>query len=163
MNRKPNALQKLLQRVLMPAPVSRFLSVALPPLDKSASRLSAGRYTLTELARLPVIQLTTVGAKSGQPRAMPLVGLFDGERIALVGSNFGRQNHPGWYYNLKAHPRCLAEVNGRARRYIARQAEGAERDKYWQMAVSYYAGYEKYRIRAAHRVIPIMILDPAEN
>ncbi len=159
---KPNALQKLIHRVLMLAPVSRFLSVALPPLDKLTLRLSAGKITLTGLVGLPVIQLTTVGAKSGLRRTMPLVGLFDGEKIALVGSNFGRANHPSWYYNLKAHPRCWAEVGGRAREYIARSAEGAEREKYWEMAISYYAGYEKYKVRAAPRVIPIMILEPAD-
>jgi hypothetical protein len=27
------------------------------------------------------------------------------------------------------------------------------------MAVSYYKGYEQYKIRAAHRVIPVMILE----
>lgn len=162
MDRKPNAFQKLLHRALMLAPVSRFLSAALPPLDRLALRLTRGGHTFTELAGLPVVQLKTVGAKSGKPRVMPLVALFDGGKIALVASNFGRKNHPGWYYNLKANPRCEVEVNGRAAEYVARQVEGAERAKYWVRAVSYYAGYEKYEARAAPRVIPVMILEPAE-
>lgn len=162
MDRKPNAFHKFIHRFLMLKPVSRFLSGALHPLDKFVSRLTNGKHTVTELVGLPVIQLTTTGAKSGEQRTLPLVSLFDGEKIALIASNFGGKNNPGWYYNLKANPHCVVEVNGRAAEYIARQAAGAEREKYWDMAVSYYRGYEKYKVRAAHRVIPVMILEPAK-
>lgn len=162
MDRKPNTFQKLIHRFLMLQPVSKFLSVALYRLDILLSKLTKGKHTVTELVGLPVMQLTTTGAKSGQPRAMPLVSLFDGEKIALIASNFGGKNNPGWYYNLKANPKCTVEVNGRAAEYIARRAEGAEREKYWAMAVSYYKGYEKYKNRAAPRVIPVMILEPVK-
>jgi deazaflavin-dependent oxidoreductase (nitroreductase family) len=159
MNRKPNTFQKLVHRFLMLKPVTKFLSVSLHHLDKIFMKLTNGKYTITALVGLPVIQLTTVGAKSGEKRTMPLVSLFDGDKIALIASNFGGKNNPGWYYNLKANPKCAVEVNGRAAEYIARQAEGEEREKYWRMAVSYYKGYEQYKIRAAHRVIPVMILE----
>ena len=162
MDRKPNAFQKMLHPFLMLQPISRFLSVALYRLDKVLFKLTKGKHTVTELVGLPVIQLTTIGAKSGQPRTMPLVSLFDGEKIALIGSNFGGKHNPGWYYNLKANPKCTVEVNGSVSEYIARQAEGAEREKYWDMAVSYYKGYEKYKIRAAHRVIPVIVLEPVK-
>jgi deazaflavin-dependent oxidoreductase (nitroreductase family) len=125
-------------------------------------KITSGKHTVTEMVGLPVIQLTTIGAKSGEPRTMPLVSLCDGEKIALIASNFGGKNNPGWYYNLKARPRCTVEVNGRAAEYIARQATGAEREKYWELAVSYYVGYEKYKIRAAHRQIPVMVLEPVK-
>jgi len=93
---------------------------------------------------------------------MPLVSLFDGEKIALIGSNFGRQRNPGWYYNLKKHPQCTALVDGRVQNYLARETQNEEREKYWNMAVSVYKGCELYRIRAAHRHIPVMILEPAK-
>lgn len=161
MDNKPNAFQKTLHRFLMLRPVSAFLSFALHHLDKTMLNITKGKHTVSEIVGLPIIQLTTVGAKSGQPRVMPLVSLFDGEKIAIIGSNFGGKHNPGWYYNLKAQPKCTVEVNGRAAEYIARQAEGAEREKYWDMAVSYYKGYDLYKIRAAHRVIPVMVLEPA--
>jgi deazaflavin-dependent oxidoreductase (nitroreductase family) len=162
MNRKPNALQKMLHRFLMLRPVSAFLAVSLYRIDRLMLKLSNGNHTVAELVGLPMIQITTTGAKSGEARTMPLVSLFEGERIALIGSNFGRKNNPGWYYNLKVHPQCTALVNGRVQNYLARETQGEERQKYWDMAVSVYKGYELYRIRAAHRQIPVMILEPAK-
>jgi deazaflavin-dependent oxidoreductase (nitroreductase family) len=162
MNIKPNAFQKLLHRFLMLRLVSAFLARNLHHVDAIMLKISKGRYTITEIVGLPIIQITTIGAKTGQPRAMPLVSLFDGEKIALIASNFGQKHNPGWYYNLKAHPKCTVQVRGRAADYIARQVEGEEREKYWQMGVSYYKGYELYKIRAAHRRIPVMILEPAK-
>ncbi len=143
-------------------PVSAFLSAVLHRADTMLLKISKGKHTVSEIVGLPIIQLTTIGAKTGQPRTMPLVSLFDNEKIALIASNFGGKNNPGWYYNLKAYPKCTVEVNGRAAEYIARQVEGAEREKYWGMAVSYYKGYDLYKIRAAHRLIPVMILEPAK-
>ncbi|GAB4545895.1 MAG: nitroreductase/quinone reductase family protein [Anaerolineales bacterium] len=162
MDRKPNAFQKFIHRFLMLKPVSAALAVILHRADTVLLRWTRGKHTVSEIVGLPIIQLTTLGAKSGQPRTMPLVSLFDGEKIALIGSNFGGRHNPGWYYNLKANPRCTVEVNGRAAQYLARQAEGEEREKYWRMAVSYYKGYDLYKARAAHRVIPVMILEPVK-
>lgn len=162
MKKFPNTFQKLLHRFLMLRPVSALLAISLYRIDMLTSKLSNGKHTIAELVGLPMIQITTIGAKTGEARTMPLVSLFDGEKIALIGSNFGRQHNPGWYYNLKAHPRCTVQVNGQKAEYSARQAEGDEREKYWQMAVSYYKGYDIYKIRAAHRQIPVMILVPAK-
>ena len=113
MNIKPNLFQKFIHRFLMMRWVSAFLAVNLHRMDAVMLKLSHGRHTVTEIVGLPIIQITTIGAKSGEPRTMPLVSLFDGEKIALIGSNFGRQHNPGWYYNLKANPQCTVQVNGR--------------------------------------------------
>ena len=123
-------------------------------------RLSRGRWTFAGLVGLPIIQLTTIGAKSGQPHAVPLVGLLDGEKIALIGTNFGKPNHPGWVHNLKANPECQVCYNRALQRYIARFTEGQERETYWQMALSYYVGYEKYKTRAGEREIAVIVLEP---
>ena len=162
MNIKPNLFQKFIHRFLMMRWVSAFLAVNLHRMDAVMLKLSHGRHTVTEIVGLPIIQITTIGAKSGEPRTMPLVSLFDGEKIALIGSNFGRQHNPGWYYNLKANPQCTVQVNGREQKFIARQTEGEERERYWQMAVSYYKGYDLYKVRAAHRQIPVIILEPVK-
>ncbi len=158
----PNSFQKFLHRILMLKWVSAFLSVALHRLDAIALKLSKGKHTVTEFVGLPIIELTTIGAKSGQPRTMPLVSLFDDRKIALIGSNFGQKHNPGWYYNLKANPKCTVHFGGQTHEYVARQVEGEEREKYWQMAVSYYRGYALYEERASHRVIPVMVLEPVK-
>lgn len=159
---KPNALQKFLHRILMLKWISAFLALVLYRLDGVVLKLTDEKHTVTEMVGLPIIQLTTIGAKTGESRTMPLVSLFDGEKIALIGSNFGRKPNPGWYYNLKANPACTVQFNGRTGKYVARQTEGEEREKYWQMAVSYYRGYDLYKKRASHRVIPVIVLEPVK-
>ena len=160
MNRTPNAFQKLLHRFAMLAPVSAFLAVSLYRIDELVLKVSKGKHTVAELVGFPMIEITTTGAKTGEARTMPLVSLIDGEKIALIGSNFGRKTNPGWYYNLKKNPQCMALVNGCRQNYLARETQNEERQKYWDMAVSLYKGYDLYRIRAAHRQIPVMILEP---
>ena len=162
MKNTPNAFQKLLHRFAMLRPVSAFLAVILYRLDTLILKISKGKHTLAEIVGLPMIQITTIGAKTGEARTMPLVSLFDGENIALIGSNFGRTNNPGWYYNLKKNSLCTVLVSGHAQTYRARETQGEEREKYWSMAVSVYKGYELYKIRAAHRQIPVMILEPVK-
>ena len=132
----------------------------LPDLDRLSMRLSKGYWTITNLVGLPIIQLTTIGAKSGLPRTVPLVSLVDGERIALIGSNFRKLHHPAWVHNLKANPKCQVQFSGESKPYFARVAKGDEREIYWQMAVSYYAGYEKYKARAGDRQIQVVVLEP---
>ncbi len=157
---KPNAFQKLIHRFLMMAPVSAFMAKVLHRADAFMLSFTHNRHTFAELVGLPIIQLTTIGAKSHQPRTKPLVGLIDNEKIALIGSSFGREHNPGWYYNLKAHPECEVIFMGKTGNYIARELTGDEYDHYWQLAVSFYAGYAKYKERAAHRHIPVMLLEP---
>jgi deazaflavin-dependent oxidoreductase (nitroreductase family) len=159
-NIHPNRYQKLLHRLLMTKWVSAFLAKTLHHLDKLILNLSKGRYTATRLAGLPIIQLTTIGAKSGQSRTMPLVGLFDGQKIALIATYFGSRHNPGWYYNLKAHPECDVYFSGHSGKYIARETTGQEYKQYWELATSFYEGYEKYKQRAACRHIPVMLLEP---
>lgn len=158
--RKPNILQKLLHRILMLRPVTAFAAPRVHRLDQAMLKLTRGKFTISEVLGWNIIQLTTTGAKTNQPRSMPLVGVFDQGKIALVASSFGRKHNPGWYYNLKAHAECDVRFNGRLGKYIAHEAAGEEYERYWQMAVSLYEGYDKYKQRAAHRHIPVMVLEP---
>jgi deazaflavin-dependent oxidoreductase (nitroreductase family) len=158
--RKPNAVQRLLHRFFMLQSITAFFAPRVHRIDQAILRLTRGKFTATEILGWNIIQLTTIGAKTNQPRTMPLIGMFDQERIALIASSFGREHNPGWYYNLKAHPECEVESNGHTGTYLAREATGEEYDQYWQMAVSFYAGYEKYQQRASHRHIPVIVLEP---
>lgn len=160
MMHKPNIFQKLLHRILMLRPVTAFAAPRVHHIDQAILKLTRGKFTISEILGWNIIQLTTKGAKTNQLRTMPLVGVFDGERIALIASSFGREHNPGWYYNLKAHPDCEVKFNGRSGNYIAREAAGQEYERYWQIAVSLYEGYDKYKNRAAHRHIPVIVLEP---
>jgi deazaflavin-dependent oxidoreductase (nitroreductase family) len=157
---KPNTFQKFLHRFVMIRPVTAFFAPWIHRLDKALLERTNGKHSLAEILGWPIVEITTLGAKSNLPRTMPLIGVVEGVRIALIASSFGREHNPGWYYNLKKNPECDVLFNGRSGKYIARELEGDDYDHYWQLAVSYYAGYEKYKERASHRHIPIMLLEP---
>ena len=160
MNIRPNAYQKFMHRFVMIRSVTAFFAPRAHRVDKALLKLTNGKFSVTGLMGWPIVEITTLGAKSNQPRTMPLIGVIDHERIAIVASSFGREHNPGWYHNLKAHPECEVLFKGRTEKYVARETVGDEYEKYWQMAVSYYKGYEKYKERAAHRHIPVMLLQP---
>jgi len=162
MNVQPDAFQKFFHRFLMLGPVTAFFAPWIHQIDKAALKLTGGKYTVSEIPGWNIIQLTTIGARTAHPRTVPLSALFDGGKIGLIASSFGQPHNPGWYYNLKAHPECKASFNGRTENYVAREAEGAERERYWHLAVSSYAGYEKYKARAG-RKIPVMVLEPKKQ
>lgn len=160
MTPRPNAFQKLIHRFLMMERVSRWLARTLYRMDAFLLRFSGNRYTFPELVGLPIAKLTMKGAKTGALRTLPLVTIPDNGKFALVATNFGQKHNPAWYYNLKAHPECEVTYKGRAQKFIARETVGEEYQKYWEIALTYYAGYKKYRERAAPRRIPVMVLDP---
>jgi deazaflavin-dependent oxidoreductase (nitroreductase family) len=136
-----------------------FIRATIQPLDHLCYRLSGRRYLFLN-AFIPTLMLTSIGAKSGQSRTVPLLYLRDGARIVLIASNYGQGSHPAWYRNLQANPSCTLTIAGREQAYLAREADGAERDRLWQRALELYSGYAAYQTRAADRRIPVLILEP---
>lgn len=106
-----------------------------------------------------IVLLTAIGAKTGQPRTVPLLHTPFGDEVIFVASNAGEEAYPAWYNNLKKTPRCEVEIHGVKRTYVAREVEGQERDDLWKAACANYPGYEKYKTRTS-RVIPVMRLTP---
>lgn len=138
-----------------------FLSKYLHHIDTAVLRWSHGRKNLTEmLTGLPVVVITTTGAKSGKPRTIPLAGIPDGEKVILVPTHFGRDTYPAWYHNLLANPRAQLQQNGKPREYISRIANQDEWEHFWNLAVHYYPGYQSYRERSGDREIPLFVLEP---
>jgi deazaflavin-dependent oxidoreductase (nitroreductase family) len=158
------AVQHIIQRLASTRAGAWLFARTAHRLDLPLIRLSKGRYSLTGiLAGLPVVTLTAVGARSGRPRTLPLVGIPDGEKVVLIASNFGRPHHPAWYYNLRASPEARLTSHGRAGTYIAHEATGAERERYWGQAVDLYPGYTVYQARAGGGAIPVMVLTPKDG
>ena len=136
----------------------------LPHLDRMTMRASGGRISGTTLiAGLPVFQLTTTGAKSGQQRTSSLIGIPDGREIVVIASNWGQKRNPAWYYNLRANPQADVTVDGETRAFTAREATPEEYEKYWDQAVDLYSGYANYKEWCGDRKIPIMVLSPMES
>src|SRR5262249_25633387 len=72
-------------------------------------RVSRGRLGGTFLYGAPVMLVTTVGRKTGQPRTTPLLYLRDGDALVTVASKGGSARDPGWYRNLTAEPKVEVE------------------------------------------------------
>jgi deazaflavin-dependent oxidoreductase (nitroreductase family) len=143
-------------------PMSLFYARTLHHLDRRVYQLTRGRTTFAAWASgLPVIMLETTGAKSGQKRTLPVIGLPDGEDLFVIASNYGQDRHPSWYHNLKAHPRARVTVDGASREVEAFEVtDRAERERLYEQAsraVIVFPAYKK-RTDAIGRRIPIMRL-----
>ena len=124
-----------------------------------AYRASGGRIGGRFLRGAPVLLLTTQGRKTGEPRTAPLLYLEDGGRIVIVASKGGMSQHPLWYRNLEASPRCEVEIGSERRPMLARVANEAEKRELWPKLVALYRDYDDYQART-ERDIPVVILDP---
>ena len=160
MTQKIPTWQRIFQRFLMMRAVTAIVAPILHHADAFLLKLTGGRLDFTRASGLPVIELTTTGAKSGQLRTLPLAGYPDGDKFVLIASNYGKTRHPAWYHNLRAFPECTVKKDGLEGEYIARETEWDEREEYWNLAISYYDGYRVYKQRASHRKIPVMVLEP---
>ena len=115
-------------------------------LDKLVDSLSGGRLSFVGLAAgLPVVLLTTTGARSHAPRTVPVIGFPYDDGLALIASNFGGARHPGWYHNLKAMPEATVAIGGATWEAFARPATPRERDEIWAKGVAIYPAYDDYK------------------
>ncbi len=161
---QPRQWQRSLQHVTASRAGAWVSSKVFHYLDRAFLRLTNGRLSVPGLfGGVPVVTLTTIGAKSGKPRTLPLIGIPDGDQVVLIASNWGGQHHPAWYYNLCAHPEAAVSVEGHTATYVAREVTGEEYEKYWNRAVELYIGYAAYKRRAAGRQIPILVLSPKKG
>jgi deazaflavin-dependent oxidoreductase (nitroreductase family) len=161
--RKISPLNAAIQKLASTYWGARIFSRLLHHLDRGALRLTGNRRTLSStLSGLEVGILTTTGARSGLLRSLPLLLIRLAEApdaVGLVASSWGQKHIPGWYYNLKANPCASLSIGGKELPYRAREAEGEEYQRYWQAAEDTYIGFPAYKRRAAHRRIPIMVLE----
>lgn len=163
-----NIIYRVNKGIASSKPGAWFFSRALYRMDKPVFRLSKGKHSAASIfTGLPLIMLTTIGAKSGQTRTVPLLAIPDGDNLILIASNWGQSHSPSWYYNLRANPKAKIAIQGKSKRsYIAHEATGEEWDRLWQKAVDTYAGYATYRRRIAagnNRHIPIMVMTPTKG
>lgn len=102
--------------------------------------------------------LTTTGAKTGQPRIIPLMRVTEGDRLLAVASKGGAPKHPEWYLNLLAHPEVTVELGDETFKTTARVLTGEERERAFKRAVEVFPPYGEYQKRTA-REIPVIALE----
>lgn len=122
---------------------------------------SSGGEQGTELHGMPVIVLTSVGAKSGLLRKTALMRVEHDGQYAVVASLGGAPKHPVWYFNLKTNPLVELQDGAEKHDYIARELDADERAIWWERAVAAFPPYADYQLKT-ERVIPVFVLDRAD-
>ncbi len=108
---------------------------------------------------LPVIILTTTGAKSGRLRKTPLMRVEHGGAYAAVASRGGAPTHPVWYHNVVADPRVELQDGPVRQDTTAREVTGEEKARWWERSVAAYPPYAEYQ-QKTDRQIPVFVLEP---
>jgi deazaflavin-dependent oxidoreductase (nitroreductase family) len=110
---------------------------------------------------MPVLELTTIGRKSGQPRAVMLTSPIQrGDEIVIVASRGGDDHHPAWFLNLRDQPEVEVAYAGAPKRpYLAQVATDEQRAELWPTITATYDGYAGYQ-RKTDRQIPLVLLTP---
>ncbi len=119
---------------------------------------SAGAEANT-MRGVPIIVLTSLGARSGKIRKTPLMRVEHEGRYVVVASKGGAPEHPTWYHNLVAHPHVELQDGAVRRDYTAGELEGAERELWWERSVAVWPDYAQYATRT-ERLIPLFLLTP---
>lgn len=131
----------------------------LPALEVVAKSLSGGRIQVSGLL-VHSLTLHSVGARSGVLRNTELMYTPDGLGNAIVaGTSFARERHPGWTYNLLAHPDAQITVRGRTMQVRATLIGDDERDASWWLIERQWPGYRHYE-RESGRVVKLFRLEP---
>lgn len=119
---------------------------------------SSGGTEGTTLRGLPVIVLTTKGAKSGDIRKSPLMRVEHDGTYAVVASMGGAPKNPVWYYNVVANPQVELQDGPSRWDMVAREVTGDAKKVWWDRAVAAYPDYAEYQ-KKTDRQIPVFVLE----
>jgi deazaflavin-dependent oxidoreductase (nitroreductase family) len=113
-------------------------------------------------AGMPVVLLTTRGARSGKIRRTPLMRVEHDGVYAVIASMGGAPKHPVWYYNVNADPQVDLQDGPVRQDMVAREVTGEEKSVWWERAVAAYPPYAEYQEKT-DREIPVFVLEPADG
>jgi deazaflavin-dependent oxidoreductase (nitroreductase family) len=133
---------------------------AMNSIHRVVLKVSGGRLGW-EAAKMPVLELTTTGRKSGQPRSVMLTSpVQEGTTIVVVASRGGDDHHPAWFLNLRDNPDVEVAFKGAPKRPMrARIADADERARLWPRVTADHKNYAGYQTKT-EREIPLVLLEP---
>ncbi len=139
---------------------SDFTLKTMNALHRGVMKLSFGRLGW-QGAGMPVVDLTTVGRKSGQPRTVLLTSPYqEGDTVVIVASRGGDDQHPAWFLNLRDNPDVQVAMNGKPKKPMtAAVATQEERARIWPLVTEKYKNYAGYQTKT-EREIPLVLLTP---
>ena len=133
---------------------------AMNAIHRIMLKVSGGRAGWTA-QDMPVLELTTTGRKTGQPRSVMLTSpLQQGPVLVVVASRGGDDRAPAWFLNLQDNPDVEVSLQGKTRRPMrARVASAAERERLWPLVTADHRNYAGYQTKTT-REIPLVLLEP---
>ncbi|MXY71538.1 MAG: nitroreductase family deazaflavin-dependent oxidoreductase [Dehalococcoidia bacterium] len=106
---------------------------------------------------LPVLLLTTTGARTGRQQTSPLLYVEEDGALLIPASLWGGPRNPAWYYNCVANPEVVVETRGKKRTMLAEPAPEEDRQRLYDLfkeGSGHYAGHEA----RTDRKIPVVML-----
>ncbi|HEX4394216.1 MAG TPA: nitroreductase family deazaflavin-dependent oxidoreductase [Mycobacterium sp.] len=128
--------------------------------DQADKYAESGGADAADMKGMPIILLTTVGAKSGKLRKTPLMRVEHNGEYACVASLGGAPKNPVWYFNIAKNSRVELQDGSVTQDYDAREVFGDEKAVWWERAVEAYPDYADYQTKT-DRQIPVFVLTPA--
>src|SRR5882757_3849492 len=122
-------------------------------IHRALLKISGGRIGW-DVSKMPVLELTTTGRKSGQPRSVMLTSPWqEGSTIVIVASRGGDDTHPAWYLNLRDNPDVEVAYKGGAKQPMrARIASPDERARLWPLVTADHKNYAQYQTKTTHEI-----------
>ncbi len=139
---------------------SDFALKAMNGIHRVALKLSFGKLGWSA-SGMPVLELTTIGRKSGQPRAVMLTSpVQEGDKVVIVASRGGDDTNPAWFVNLRDNPDVQVALGGKPKApYTATIADADERARLWPKITADHKNYAGYQTKT-DREIPVVVLTP---
>lgn len=107
---------------------------------------------------VPLVLVTTKGAKSGRVRTTPLAAQIGEDGTIYVFATFaGAPKNPAWYHNMVAHPDIEVEFGSEKYAATATPLLGAERDRVFDRQKELIPTFADYEKKTA-RTIPVVAL-----
>ena len=153
-------VNKLSGGLYYPAMPSDTMLKSMNRIHRVLIAVSGGRAGRS-FSGMPVVELTTTGRKSGQPRACMLTSPYqEGDRTYIVASRGGDDHNPAWFLNLTDNPDVTVSIRGGApQKMRAEVADSGERARVWPLITSKHTNYAGYQ-KKTQREIPVVILTP---
>jgi len=115
----------------------------------------------TTMRGVPIVVITSLGARSGKLRKNPVMRVEHDGTYAAIASKGGAPENPTWYANFVAHPLVELQDGPAKGDYVARVASGDERALWWDRALAVWPDYAQYQTKTG-REIPVFVLEAAE-
>jgi deazaflavin-dependent oxidoreductase (nitroreductase family) len=140
---------------------SDFALKTMNTVHRGLLKISGGRFGWNA-SHMPVLELTTIGRKSGRPHSVMLTSpVQDGANVVVVASRGGDDHHPAWFLNLRDNPDVEVAMNGKPKQPMrARVADADERARLWPLVTADHKNYAGYQTKTS-REIPLVLLEPA--